>query len=300
MIYYHQVEYLKYIDMEQETKNNKLMKELKDDDLQFVIDNYRDKMFDTHSGLSKVKERIKKKRDKIYNLYILAGIAASILIIVGFFFSKEIGTHKTNIVANSKVIKYILPDSTVVFLSPGSSLSYMENDFKNQNRNVTMKGKAYFSVSKHERIPFLVSGQHSVTKVLGTEFQIEENLSDSTTEIYVISGRVLFASTIESDKGVILTEGMKAHLVNKDSSPVVEFAPTPNPLAWANGIFVYNETPIDVVLNELSDFYNVQLQSTGTNKKITGRFRLGSLDEILEVIEESLRIKIKKEKQKTD
>ncbi|MCS2372208.1 hypothetical protein NXV03_21065 [Phocaeicola vulgatus] len=51
------------------------MKEVKDKNLQFVIDHYRDKMFETHKGLSNVKLRIGKKK-KNYNIYILAGIAS--------------------------------------------------------------------------------------------------------------------------------------------------------------------------------------------------------------------------------
>ena len=272
------------------------MKEVKDKNLQFVIDHYRDKMFETHKGLSNVKLRIGKKK-KNYNIYILAGIAASIMIFFAVFFKREVLLHKTNIVASHEVIKCVLPDSTIVFLSPGSSLSYIDNDFNNEHRSVTMKGKAYFSVSKKDNIPFLVCGQHSVTKVLGTKFQINENTNDKATEIYVISGKVFFSSARESNNGVVLTKGMKANLINNELTPIVTLDLLPNPIAWTNGTFIYDETPVDVVLKELSSFYNVELQPTGIDKKITGKFKTKSLEDILEIIEESLDVKIRK---KTD
>ncbi|MCS2372210.1 DUF4974 domain-containing protein [Phocaeicola vulgatus] len=90
---------------------------------------------------------------------------------------------------------------------------------------------------------------------------------------------------------------MKAHLINNELTPIVTLDLLPNPIAWTNGTFIYDETPVDVVLKELSSFYNVELQPTGIDKKITGKFKTKSLEDILEIIEESLDVKIRK---KTD
>lgn len=49
------------------------------------------------------------------------------------------------------------------------------------------------------------------------------------------------------------------------------------------------------VLKELSDFYGVRLATSETDKKITAEFKADDLDNILEIMEKTLEVKIEKE-----
>ena len=66
-----------------------------------------------------------------------------------------------------------LPDSTIVYLNSGSSLSY-PSFFSGKKREVALSGEAYFQVTPNANKKFIVSTPHqSRIEVLGTCFNIE-------------------------------------------------------------------------------------------------------------------------------
>lgn len=273
-----------------------MMKDLEDKSLQFVLDNYRKGMFDTRKALDKITREERNRHPENRFMYYVSGLVASVLMMVGgYLFFRTSEELATNIVSSNEVVRCILPDSTVVILAPGSTLSYLPEDFEESKRNVKMKGKAYFSVTRDRKLPFLVYGQHSATKVLGTKFQINEQRPDSITEIYVISGQVYFSSLLKKGEGLVLTKGMEAVLAFNESRPHITGPSTLNPSAWAENVFVYNDAPVMDVLKELSDFYGVRLATSETDKKITAEFKADDLNNILEIMEKTLEVKIEKE-----
>lgn len=76
----------------------------------------------------------------------------------------------------------------------------------------------------------------------------------------VVSGKVLFTAKGQ-DKGIILTKGMEATLADGEQMPVLSTTPNINQTAWATGVFTFDDTPLPIVLKELSDYYHVQLTS---------------------------------------
>lgn len=272
------------------------MKDLEDKSLQFVLENYRKGMFDTRKALKKINGEGKDFRpSRRIGLYI-SGLAASVLILAGLFmFFRFSDKGLIRVVADAETVRHVLPDSSTIILAPGSALSYESAHFEAGRRMVKMKGKAYFSVTKNKRSPFWVYGQHSVTKVLGTKFQICEQSPDSLTRIYVTSGKVYFASLSQKDKGVFLTKGMEAVLPFEGTAPRITEPSGLNPSAWAMNVFLYREAPVQEVLKELSAFYGVKLSASDTDRKVTAEFRTDNLDSILAMLEKVLEIKIKKE-----
>lgn len=70
----------------------------------------------------------------------------------------------------------------------------------------------------------------------------------------------------------------------------------PNPAAWATGTFVYENTPLEEVLRELSAYYGVRLSSEDTGKMLTAEFDTDEgVDGIVALIEQSLGTHINKE-----
>lgn len=272
------------------------MKDLEDKSLQFVLENYRKGIFDTRKALKKINGEEKNSRpSRRIGIYV-AGLAASVLILAGlflFFHSSE--KEQVCVVADNEIVRHLLPDSTAIVLAPGSTLSYEPEHFHTDRRMVRMKGKVYFSVKKDKQSPFWVYGQHSVTKVLGTRFQVSEQSTDSLTRIYVTSGKVYFSSLSQEAKGVILTKGMEAVLPFDGLEPHVTGPSGLNPAAWAVNVFRYKDVPIKDVLKELSEFYGVTLSASDTECRVTAEFRTDSLERILAMLEKVLEVRIKKE-----
>ena len=89
--------------------------------------------------------------------------------------------------ATSELVR--LSDGSTVVLKPGSSLRYPRIFAKDQ-RNVELKGEAFFEISKDSLRPFYVYANESVTKVLGTSFNIRALPDERNIIVKVQSGKV--------------------------------------------------------------------------------------------------------------
>lgn len=94
---------------------------------------------------------------------------------------------------SNKIHKYKLPDNSIVWLKPKASISYNTN-FINKIRKVDFTGEAFFEIQKDKEHPFLIYSGDVVTEVVGTSFNIKANDRENTTEVSVVTGKVLVRS----------------------------------------------------------------------------------------------------------
>lgn len=269
------------------------MKELEEKCLKFVVDHYKPGRLNTSAALRKVKGENGQQRSIGSRLwYSLSGIAAAIVICLAtYIFMKTTADDIVRLTADATMEQFVLPDSTHVTLSPHSVLTYNASRFGKSAREVTMTGRIYFSVFHDEKSPFTVeAGNAARVRVLGTRFEVDE--STDSTAVYVNSGRVLFTAQ-DNEEGLVLTKGMAAVLNTGAAMPESRMT-SPNPSAWATGSFVYDNTPLTVVLKELSDYFHTELSANDESRQLSAEFDADSLEDIIEIIEHTLEIKIKR------
>ncbi|WP_106831355.1 FecR family protein [Parabacteroides pacaensis] len=263
--------------------------------LDFVLRHYRQGKLDTQKAYRKFlnEHAVQVKISKPWRPYLFRVAAVLTGIILGIGLYNWLQASEEWIVCTSEqAVKEVwLPDSTLVTLAPGSSVRYEARAFKSR-RDVEMQGKAFFQVKRDPQHPFSVQNDQAEVQVLGTEFQMAGQAD--TTEVWVQSGKVSFSSR-KSKKGIILTRGMSAVLASQEGEPKRIEQASPNTIAWKTGFFVYDNTPLEIVLKELSDYYGIRLSATQTPKHLTGRFSVDNIDEILEIIESTLDIRIEKQ-----
>lgn len=272
------------------------MKDIERKCLQFVLKYYKPGAWDTQKAIRRFEQKNGMAPKSNRRIYWYSGVAAAILffIVSGIYlYNMDTNTNDEwmRLVADNSTMTYTLPDSTVVTLSPHSSLSYQPVVFAHKKRRVNMLGKIYFAVKRNEKLPFEVNGSLAHVKVLGTRFQVAE--SPASAEVCVVSGKVLFTAK-DQEEGVILTKGMGAELVYGEKMPSLSTTGTINQTAWATGMFIFDNTPLSTVLKELSDYYHVQLTCDETDKKLSSQFDTDSLDEIINLIENVMDVKIQK------
>jgi transmembrane sensor len=76
--------------------------------------------------------------------------------------------------------------------------------------------------------------------------------------------------------------------------PTLMETASPNPSVWAIGTFAYDNTPLPIVLDELSDYFHVSLTASDPSKRLSAEFDADNLDDILTLIEQTLEITITK------
>ena len=265
------------------------MKDLEEKCLRFVLCYYQKNKIDTQNALEtfKNKHQIGERNKSVYVGWLVSAAVAAVFI--GFFIYPQFWQRGEWITVSSGIypVSYMLPDSSSVDLFPNSAIRYREDKQWFSHREVQMKGKIRFSVRHQASHPFLVEGPLAQVKVLGTTFIIDESRKD-TAIVEVESGKVQFSAVGQSE-AVVLTQNMKARLVNNQCRPqIVEQSLT--------GSFVFNNMPLCEVLEKLSRYYKVKLSADKVNKCLTASFEDKSLEEIITLIEKVLNVKIEKAK----
>lgn len=94
------------------------------------------------------------------------------------------------VTATGSVIRYELPDHSVVWLNAGSTLRY-PTTFKKDNRLVELKGEAYFEVQADKDRPFYVNTPNGLSVyVYGTKFNVAAYEDDNYIETVLEKGKV--------------------------------------------------------------------------------------------------------------
>jgi ferric-dicitrate binding protein FerR (iron transport regulator) len=149
--------------------------------------------------------------------------AAAILIIPlvlgGFFWQQFHVTDKTAVAykevftSNGSRLVFNLDDGTKVWLNAGSSLKYPEK-FTTLQRNVYLKGEAYFEVKSDKTKPFIVNTQSISVKATGTKFNVRAYLNQKESEVSLLSGKVSVSKSGTEDKAMITLLQPNQHLAN--------------------------------------------------------------------------------------
>ncbi len=206
-------------------------------------------------------------------------IAAAVLLMLGiiFIFNKEKiektasvpqksilneGIIVQNTTPNTREIK--LEDGSTVKLASKSSISYPEH-FGDKNRNVYLKGEAFFDVKKDPNKPFIVHAGNITTQVLGTSFSIKSYEEGKTIEVSVKTGRVSVFENDENNtknrKGIILTPNQKVIFDKRTKEIIPTIVAKPLPLISLEKLetFIFDEIPVEEVFSKLRKVYGLEI-----------------------------------------
>ncbi|WP_343306895.1 FecR domain-containing protein [Chitinophaga niabensis] len=179
----------------------------------------------------------------------------------------------------------LLPDSSVIALQANSIISYYE-PFDNTQRNISLTGKAMFTVVGDPQRPFTVYANGIATIALGTRFMV--STLEQKVDVRLYEGKVMVRSTDKSFimKDVYLKPGQQINIDIAEKQSEVS-GKDEKEHEHTEGL-VFRQTPLQQVFNKLSARYNVRIVSNATEMKglvFTGTFaETDSLQNILSVI----------------
>ena len=181
----------------------------------------------------------------------------------------------------------VLSDGTKVFLNQNSTLTAAV-DFNNETRTVTLQGEAYFEVKRDENRPFIIKANGTEVRVLGTSFNVRAY--DKRVSVAVTTGKVQF-STPKSKTLLLKNESAAVQADTIIKLPELNL----NELAYRTRIFVFDKTDLGEVVASLREGYQADIRLSSrrlTNCRLTARFERESLDATLNVIAETLNLKV--------
>lgn len=258
---------------------------------------------DTEAAWLKFKEQIPDTSAKavirpISNRLGWLRIAAVLFIIAGAWsFYLILGQNGYNTISSGQMVRTeVLPDGSKVTLNKNAVLSY-KKDFKGKMRSVKLEqGEVFFDVSPDKSKPFIIDADQVSIRVLGTSFNVKKN--SDLTEVIVESGLVRVSL---KDQQIELKKGEKVLIKGTDAQLHKEFSSDHLYDYYRTNIFVADNTPLWRMVEILNEAYQTKIEIADPKLRdltLNTTFKDESLDNILYIISETLRIKVFKEGEK--
>lgn len=190
--------------------------------------------------------------------------------------------------------RIILPDSSVVMLNAESVLSWPADFSSDTSRQVSLTGNAFFSVRKRpQQRNFTVHTQSLAIAVLGTEFNV--NARTGATEVALVKGKVNVTRSGTSSVAAVLHPGEKIRLDTGNSKLIQSAMNSSLYSAWTENKWNFTRTRLDDILSLVQAYYGVKPVFENERRrglKITASITVGSLGDLVAVIENTLQIRI--------
>lgn len=217
--------------------------------------------------------------------YWLSAAAVALLLLLGatwMYFggemSHEVDDNFVEVVSKEGRL-YMLPDSSRVWMYPGSSIRYSENFA--HNRKVWLKGNSHFDVNKQNGEHFIVHLDQAFVEVKGTSFLVNQEQAN-ISKVTLFSGMVDFTvestgRTIEMKPSQELTFNATEASVKLDEIKGVK---------WKEGNYEFTNVDLQSWIKIVARIYNVKIslaQGQTTKNLLNGRLRYNeSLEEAIE------------------
>jgi len=257
-------------------------------------------------------EEKKEKEDRFFRVGKVAQYAAAAILLVvttfagiflyQFYAEETPGTlvYKSEI---GETLEFQLDDGSQVWLAPKSKLE-VPADLNGSKREISLEGEAYFSVESNQDKAFWVYTKNSITKVLGTQFNVTAFADESLLEVQVIEGIVAVEKGNRSQGfgDIILNEGdllktdeqLNTYEIHSNVSKSAHSK-------WRQGVIVLDDLSLDRISERLERWFPMEiiLESEGlADKNLTAEFRSSQpLEEILQEISLALNIEYKVDQQ---
>jgi ferric-dicitrate binding protein FerR (iron transport regulator) len=254
-----------------------------------------------------LQEKPEPKTNHLTWLYpLLAAAAASLLLVAAWNYFRQSAPPK-EIISSAKGRKtayrylqtvsgerkrFLLPDSTVVYLNAGSRLTYPAG-FSDTARVAWLSGEGYFEVAKDSTRPFTIHTATTRTTVLGTAFNLRSYPGSSVT-LVVSEGKVRFAPKEKAASPLILTANERGiydhgHLAQDHVYARGHFG-------WVHNRLTFDNQPLAEIAPVLERWYGIQVAIAApelASRRCTGSFVDPSLENLMGSLAYSLNIKYK-------
>ncbi|MGB5820369.1 MAG: FecR domain-containing protein [Saonia sp.] len=195
--------------------------------------------------------------------------------------------YNTLSVPYGKRFEVLLSDGSKAYLNSGSSLKYPVKFIQGENRQVFLKGEAYFDISTDKEHPFIVNADQLNIQVLGTVFNVSNYPEDPQTDVVLVEGSVgmYVGTSFDVEKNTILQPGKKGSLHKTAGTIETKDVVTNVYTSWVTGELVFRNMTFANILKKLERHYNIRIRNTNValgEKEFNASFGNQSIDEVLQ------------------
>lgn len=221
--------------------------------------------------------------------------AVAILLVIGslLFLSgnDKIGVEKYAKIIAEKNQLYVLPDSTKVWMQPGSSIRYAKAF--NQDRKVWLEGNSLFEVHKHQGSTFQVYINDAFIEVKGTCFLVKQE-DAHCSEVTLFEGKIEFNIPSIRQKTVMRPLQKLTYNPVDSQSQISDIAN----ISWEDGRYNFKDVPLTQLIQTVGQMYHADILLQGVHKdesSFSGSIHYNEpLDNVLNKICFSLNLNVRK------
>lgn len=241
-------------------------------------------------------EQIELRDGETKNIALVSGVKVMQDSLGGVKFEdKNIGgeeaiTYNTILVPEKGEYFVVLSDGTKVWMNSGSELSFPTR-FGENEREVKLKGEAYFEVESNPRKPFYVCMGKAKVRVLGTVFNVMAYQDDRYMEVALLHGKVSFDI---ARKEYLLVPGEIATCNRLTGETSIRKGDVNAIVDWKSGRFNFEDMPLEELVIKLKRWYGVDFNFKEESAK---QFRFSgavtkyrSLDYVLNMISKTTNV----------
>jgi ferric-dicitrate binding protein FerR (iron transport regulator) len=166
-----------------------------------------------------------------------------------------------------------------------------------RNRNVTLKGEAYFEVRHNAEHPFVINANGAVIKDLGTKFDVKADSTADDIQVAVMEGKVMLKKEGGGNKtSAVLTGNHFGMLDLSDGQITIEKGNVQNYLSWMTNKLVFHGESLGHISRQLERLYDVKIgfQSNQLKKvKLTANYDKTNLKTVLKLIAHTLDVRFR-------
>jgi len=181
-------------------------------------------------------------------------------------------------------LETLLPDGSSVWLNSGGIIDYYHDKYSN-TRIVQLQGEAFFEVVENPEVPFIVKAKGISVRALGTSFNIRAFEEKESSEVALLTGKVL-VTTSGGDDQLELLPGEKAVIKGLDSQLTKQRFNYLQEIGWKDGILVFEKADFNSIKEKLERWYGVTIyvsdQSEFEDWEVDSQFDNTSLELVLE------------------
>lgn len=187
--------------------------------------------------------------------------------------------------------RVVLSDGTRVWINSDSELRF-PSVFDGKERVVELVGEAYFEVSRDTLHPFIVRSGETSVRVLGTSFNVCRYADDDFEQVTLAQGAVEVSYRAREYR---LTPGDQFEARKDGANPVVRKVDVNLYTSWKDGMFRFQDMPLDELMQKLQRWYNVDyffVNATCRDYRFTGAIRRDAdFNEFVKSIEKTTNVR---------
>ena len=204
-------------------------------------------------------EEIELKDGETKNIALISGVEVMQDSLGGVKYEdKNVGgeedvTYNTIVVPEKGEYFVVLSDGTKVWMNSDSELIFPTR-FDGNEREVKLKGEAYFEVESNSQKPFYVCMGEAKVRVLGTAFNVMTYQDDRQMEVALLHGKVSFDIAQEE---YLLVPGEIATCNRLTGETTIRKGDVNAIIDWKSGRFSFEDMPLEELVVKLKRWYGV-------------------------------------------